>query len=73
MKSGHDGRDMAGWEAQEVARIDAGAPRCSSGKRAWQRRREAKRAMRRYQTQGADVVQPYRCRECGWWHLTSQR
>lgn len=32
----------------------------------------AKRAIGHAQTNGIRVRRPYRCRDCGWWHLTSQ-
>ncbi len=45
-------------------RNDAG-----QAKRRYATRRDAKNALRRFQPADKDLPQPYRCQECGWFHL----
>lgn len=54
-------------------------PKCSSSKGAFQTRGAARRALEDVQrteaqaaVKGSAPIGGYRCRECGWWHLTSK-
>jgi len=46
---------------------------CSTGKRAFGCRREARRALALWRGNGIDVHRAYKCAECRCWHLTSRR
>lgn len=45
---------------------------CPSRKRAYRRRRDARRALRQIQTLGYPIKSTYRCSICGQHHLTSK-
>lgn len=42
---------------------------CSSGKRAWMGRADAKSAANQAARNGLDKLRPYQCPECGLWHI----
>jgi hypothetical protein len=44
---------------------------CSSGKRTYLSRAEAKQQARRFHSSGRTMARPYRCPECREWHLTT--
>lgn len=57
-----------------TAGISAGHTVCRSGKRSWARKKDAKLALRRYQSHATcSVCRVYECPECGEYHLTSVR
>ena len=49
---------------------------CPSGKVTYGKRASAKKAARTIKTNGGHTkdgrnMKPYKCSECGWWHLTT--
>lgn len=42
---------------------------CTSGKLGWPRKQAAKRFLRRSRGLHRTRLMPYRCDECGYWHL----